>query len=175
MFRSASRAVSHRAMDDALISLASAVVDRLAGRRVACAESLTAGRLTTAFASVDEAVTFLRGGLVAYQPGVKANLLAVTADSVLSTEAAEQMASGVAVLVDAEVTVSTTGLAGGESEDGVEVGTVFIGTFVSGVVRSSRHRFDGEPDEICEAAARQALENLVEALAPVSRPRDGLS
>ena len=71
-------------MDDALISLASAVVDRLAGRRVACAESLTAGRLTTAFASVDEAVTFLRGGLVAYQPGVKANLLAVTADSVLS-------------------------------------------------------------------------------------------
>jgi nicotinamide-nucleotide amidase len=120
--------------------------------------------LTTALASVDEAVTFLRGGVVAYQPGIKAKLLGVTADNVLSIQAAEQMAVGVAALVDAEVAVSTTGLAGGEPEEGVEVGTVFIGTFVSGVVRSSIHRFEGEPDEICEAAARQALENLVQAL-----------
>ena len=74
-----------RAVNDDIIRLATAVVDELAGRRLACAESLTAGRLTTAFASVDNAVTFLRGGVVAYQPGVKANVLGATAESVLST------------------------------------------------------------------------------------------
>jgi nicotinamide-nucleotide amidase len=153
-----------RAMNDDIIRLATAVVDELAGRRLACAESLTAGRLTTAFASVDNAVTFLRGGVVAYQPGVKANVLGVTAESVLSTEAAEQMACGVADLLDAQVSVATTGLAGGEPEDGIEVGTVFIGTFVSGLMCSSRHRFDGAPEEICDAATRQALENLFGAL-----------
>jgi len=153
-----------RAVNDDVIQLATAVADRLAGRRLACAESLTAGRLTTAFASVADAVTFLRGGLVAYQPGVKAELLGVTAESVLSIEAAGQMAYGVAELLDAEVSVATTGLAGGAPEDGVEVGTVFVGTFVSGVVRGSTHRFDGEPEEVCEAATHQALENLFEAL-----------
>ena len=155
-------------MNDDIIKLATAVADRLAGRRLACAESLTAGRLTTALASVDAAVTFLRGGVVAYQPGTKANVLGVTADSVLSTETAEQMARGVADLLDAEVSVSTTGLAGGEPEEGVEVGTVFIGTFVGGVVRSSTHHFDGEPEEICDAATCRALENLVEALCACS-------
>ena len=151
-------------MNDDIIKLATAVADRLAGRRLACAESLTAGRLTTAFASVDEAVTFLRGGVVAYQPGTKANMLGVTADSVLSTETAEQMARGVADLLDAEVSVSTTGLAGGEPEEGVEVGTVFIGTSVGGTVRSSMHHFDGEPEEICDAATCRALEKLIEEL-----------
>ena len=53
------------------------------------------------------------------------------------------MARGVADLLDAQVSVATTGLAGGEPQDGIEVGTVFIGTFVSGLMRSSRHRFDG--------------------------------
>jgi nicotinamide-nucleotide amidase len=153
-----------RAVDDDVIQLAAAVAATLVGRGLACAESLTAGRLTTAFASVADAVTFFRGGVVAYQPGVKANVLGVTAENVLSTEAAEQMAFGVADLLDAQVAVSTTGLAGGEPEDGVEVGTVFVATFVNGVVRSSRHRFDGDPEEVCDAATRQALENLIEAL-----------
>ena len=98
-----------RAVNDDVIELATAVADRLAGRRLACAESLTAGRLTTAFASVADAVTFLRGGLVAYQPGVKAELLGVTAESVLSIEAAGQMAYGVADLLDAEVSVVDNG------------------------------------------------------------------
>jgi nicotinamide-nucleotide amidase len=151
-------------MHDDLIRLATSVADRLDGRRLACAESLTAGRLTTALASVDAAVTFLRGGVVAYQRRIKAELLGVTADSVLSTEAAAQMACGVADLLDAQVAVSTTGLAGGDPEDGVEVGTVFIGTFVSGAVSTSRHRFDGEPEKVCDAAARQALEDLAAAL-----------
>ena len=113
-------------MDSPSVDLAHDVARQLDGRSVACAESLTAGRVASALAMVDGAVDFLRGGVVAYQPAVKASLLGVTADSVLSLAAAEQMARGAARLLEADVAVATTGLAGGEPQDGVDVGTVFI-------------------------------------------------
>src|SRR3954464_6252989 len=90
------------------------VAELLAGRTIATAESCTAGRVAEVLACVEQATDFLRGGLVAYQDEVKRGLLGVTARSVLTAEAAEQMASGVARLLDADVTVSTTGVAGDE-------------------------------------------------------------
>jgi nicotinamide-nucleotide amidase len=151
-------------MNPTCVSLAAAIAALLDGRQVGCAESLTAGRLTTAFAGVDDAVTFFRGGLVAYQEEIKSTLLEVRAASVLSLEAAEQMACGVTRLLGVEVAVSTTGLAGGRPQDGVPVGTVFIGTVVDGVVASTRHHFDGTPEEVCERAAERALRELLTAL-----------
>jgi nicotinamide-nucleotide amidase len=147
-------------MDDERVALATDVARQLRGRCVASAESLTAGRVASALAMVEGAANFLRGGLVAYQPAVKGSLLGVTAESVLSLAAAEQMARGAARLLDAAVTVSTTGLAGGEPEDGVEVGAVFVATFVDGVVTSSRYHFDACPEGVCDLAARQALADL---------------
>jgi nicotinamide-nucleotide amidase len=147
-------------MDSPSVDLAHDVARQLDGRSVACAESLTAGRVASALAMVDGAVDFLRGGVVAYQPAVKASLLGVTADSVLSLAAAEQMARGAARLLEADVAVATTGLAGGEPQDGVDVGTVFIATFVEGIVRSSRHHFEGFPEQVCDLAARQALAEI---------------
>ena len=140
---------------------AAAVVAWLGARTVACAESCTAGRLSQAFAAVGGAEDWFRGGLVAYQVPVKRSLLGVTATSVLNEEAAKEMAVGVAALLSADVTVSTSGLIGGESHDGVEPGTVFIATFVDGAVISRTHRFDGEPPVILEAAVRQALCDLL--------------
>ena len=151
-------------MDDELITLATRISKHLGGRQVACAESVTSGRLATTFAAVEEAESFLRGGLVAYQRGVKERLLDLTAETVLSCEAAEQMAIGVARLLDASVAVATTGLAGGEPQHGIEVGTVFIGITIDGVGSSSRHRFDGAPLEVCAATTRQALVELCDAL-----------
>jgi nicotinamide-nucleotide amidase len=110
---------------------------------------------------VDHATDWFRGGVVAYQRDAKAQILDVTADSVLSEEAAEQMASGACGVFDADIAVSTTGLAGGEPQDGVEVGTVFVGTCVEGTVRSRKHHFDGDPEDVCIAAAHQALVDLL--------------
>jgi nicotinamide-nucleotide amidase len=151
-------------VDEERVALAYDVARHLRGRSIACAESLIAGRVASALAMVDGAVAFFRGGLVAYQPAVKASLLSVTTESVLSLEAAEQMARGAARLLDADVTVSTTGLAGGEPEDGVEVGAVFLATFVDGVVSSARYHFDACPERVCDLAARQALADLCASL-----------
>jgi nicotinamide-nucleotide amidase len=141
---------------------------------VACAESCTAGRLIQSFAAVGGAEEWFRGGLVAYQVPVKRSLLGVTEVSVLNEAAAKQMASGVASLLSAEVTVATSGVVGDEPQDGVTPGTVFIATFVDGSVTSRTHHFDGESREVLDAAVRQALCDLlvdVGALAGAAPPR----
>jgi nicotinamide-nucleotide amidase len=149
-------------MDDE--NLATRVVDLLNGRAIATAESCTAGRIAEVLACVDNADDFLRGGLAAYQEAVKRDLLHVTADSVLTNEAAEQMALGVARLLDADAAVSTTGVAGDQEQDGTPPGTVYIGTSVDGTVASRVHQFAGSPQEVCDQARRQALLDMIEAL-----------
>ena len=153
-------------MDD--VDLASAVVAWLAGRTVACAESCTTGRLSQALAAVDGAQAWFRGGLVAYQVPVKRALLGVTETSVLNETAAGQMAAGAAALLGADVTVATTGLVGGDAQDGVPPGTVFIATNVDGAVTARTHHFDAEPSEVLDAAVRQALCDLLLDVAAVA-------
>lgn len=144
--------------------LAETVAALLAGRTVATAESCTAGRVAAALASAEGAADFFRGALVAYQVPVKQQLLGVSSTKVLNLRTAEEMAAGAARLLSAPVAVATTGVAGGEPVDGVPAGTVFIGTTVDGSTSSARHWFAGEPEEVCAAAARQALRDLVGAL-----------
>lgn len=144
--------------------VANQVAKLLNGRSIATAESCTAGRIAEVLACVEQASGFLRGGVVAYQEAIKRELLGVSAESVLTRRAAEQMAEGVARLLDAHVAVSTTGVAGDEMEDGTPPGTVYIGTAVDGIVASRVHQFDGSPQDVCDRARRQALLDLVDAL-----------
>lgn len=137
----------------------------LDGRTLATAESCTAGRVTETLACVAGAADFLRGGLVAYQEPIKRKLLGVVAESVLSLNSARQMACGVCDLLGADVGVATTGVAGDEPEDGVLPGTVFIGVAVNGNASANRYVFSGEPTEVCDLARRQALSDLLDALA----------
>jgi nicotinamide-nucleotide amidase len=152
------------------IELAEHIVELLDGRTIATAESCTAGRVTQALASVPKAAEFLRGGLVAYQDEPKQWLLGVTADSVLTSVAAQQMAAGAAKLLQADVTVATTGVAGHEPEDGTPPGTVYIATSIDGRVTSATHQFDGEPSAVCDQATSQALRDLLARLSNMARP-----
>jgi nicotinamide-nucleotide amidase len=136
----------------------------LKGRTVASAESCTAGRISEALATVTGAADWFRGGIVAYQEPVKRALLDVEAASVLTEQAAAQMAIGVADLLDADVAVATTGVAGDEPVDGVPPGTVFIATRIGSSTRVATHRFDGDPIAICEAATERALAALLDHL-----------
>jgi nicotinamide-nucleotide amidase len=151
-----------RSMQDE--DVANRVAELLEGRTVATAESCTAGRVVEVLACVDHATEFLRGGVVAYQESTKRRLLGVTAPSVLTAAAAEQMARGVARLLGADVTVATTGVAGDDEEDGTPPGTVFIATCVDDAVASLVHHFEGTPQEVCDRARRQALLDLAAAI-----------
>lgn len=153
-------------LTDQEMEVARRVVELLDGRTIATAESCTAGRVAVALATVEHAASFLRGGLVAYQEQVKRDLLGVTAASVLSLEAAAQMAAGASHLLGADVTVATSGVAGDQTEEGTPPGTVYIATQVGGLLNARHYRFDGTPQEVCESARRQALLDLVAAMSP---------
>lgn len=148
-------------MSTAVDELATEIAGRLGSWSVATAESCTAGRIASSLASVDHAVQFLRGGLVAYQEEQKRALLGVTAEKVVSAQAAAEMVAGVARLMKAEVAVATTGVVGADPEDGVPGGTVFIATLVAGESDVIEHHFDGPPEQVCALAGRQALNDLL--------------
>jgi nicotinamide-nucleotide amidase len=106
--------------------------------------------------------------VVAYQEAVKRALLDVRSESVLSERAAVEMADSARTLFDADVTVATTGVAGGDEVEGTPPGTVYIATSVDGRSDVTVHRFDGSPEEVCDQATRRALLDLVAALTPTS-------
>jgi PncC family amidohydrolase len=141
--------------------LAELVAEHLDRRRLAVAESCTAGRVATALASVPGATEWFRGGVVAYQPVIKSAVLGVQARPVVSERAAEEMARGVARVLGAEVAVATTGVAGDEPDDGVPPGTVVIATLVAGEVQVATHHIEGEAPVVCAEGTRRALEALV--------------
>jgi len=150
--------------------LARRVAELLDGRSIATAESCTAGRVAEVLACVENAAQFLRGGLVAYQEDMKRALLGVTAESVLTEEAALQMANGAVRLFEADVAVSTTGVAGDEAQEGTPPGTVYIATSVGGIASASVHRFEGSPVSICDQARHQALLELIRAMSETAAP-----
>lgn len=115
------------------------------GLKLAIAESLTGGLLTSAVVDVPGASNVLLGSVVAYQNTIKQNLLNISAAELnrfhsVSTEIAEAMALGAieslssAAGVDANTVIglATTGVAG-PGADGVHpVGQVFIAVAVPG-------------------------------------------
>ena len=135
---------------------------RSSGRRptVAVAESCTGGLLMARLVEIPESGDWFRGGLVAYHPEVKYDLLGVDPGPVVTARAAEQMAQGVRRLLNAEIGVSTTGVAGPETEENRPVGTVFIGLAGSRAVESHLLQLDGAPDRIRAQAVRFALDRL---------------
>ncbi|MEZ5261899.1 MAG: CinA family protein [Acidimicrobiales bacterium] len=108
-----------------------------------------------------------RGGVVPYQEDLKRRLLGVAASSVYCEQAVAEMAVGAARLLDAHVAIATSGVAG-EPVDGTAPGTVYIATVVDDVAGgrpwARTYRFDGEADEVCDAAVAAALRQVHEHL-----------
>lgn len=102
-----------------------------AGATVATAESLTGGQVAAAVTDVAGASRVYLGGVVAYATEVKRDLLGVPGElleehGAVSAACAEEMARGVRREFGATYGVSTTGVAGPDSQEGHPVGTVFV-------------------------------------------------
>src|SRR5687767_3132995 len=96
--------------------------------RVAIAESLTCGLLASELGKGHDATEWFAGGVVAYQTDVKRRVLKVRAGvDPCSADCAEQLATGVRALLDADLAVSATGVGGPDAEDGHAPGTVYLG------------------------------------------------
>ncbi len=139
------------------------------GWSLALAESLTGGLLADAFVGVPGASKVLRGSVVAYSTEAKSDLLGVDAKLLADVGAVDpavaiEMAVGAANVFKADVALSATGVAGPDTQDGVAVGTVFIGVLTprgSEVVELS---LKGDRAEIRAGAVAGALATLKTAL-----------
>ena len=127
------------------------------------AESCTGGWIGKELTSIPGSSEVYKGGIICYTNFVKEHVLGVAHSTLerygaVSAQTAGEMASGVRRLLDADVSVSVTGLAGPSGDDfGNAVGTVFIGceTASDSIVRS--YRFSGSRNDVRKQAAYEAL------------------
>lgn len=142
------------------------------GLMIATAESLTGGALVSRLVDVPGASRAVAGGAVCYSFAAKHRLLGVEAElldrtGAVTAQVAEAMARGARRAYDCDVAVATTGVAGpGPDERGVAAGTVFLAASGPGAALQVRElHLSGERGQVREAAVREALALLAEALA----------
>lgn len=131
--------------------------------RVACAESLTSGRIMSKLGAGADAATWFAGGVVAYDEEVKFGLLGVTRGPVITERCARELAAGVADLLDADVALGITGCGGPDEEEGRAPGTTYLGVWSAGSLEVHEAVFDGDPDAVLEQATAWALGLLADA------------
>jgi nicotinamide-nucleotide amidase len=131
-------------------SMESVVLDLLRerGLSLAVAESVTGGLVGARLTAIPGASEVLRGGLVAYASDVKFTHLGVPEGPVVTAAAAAAMAAGVRRLLDADVGLATTGVAGPAEQEGQPVGTVFLGLAIGERVESTVVRLPGDRNRI---------------------------
>ena len=134
------------------------------------AESLTGGLIAATVASVSGASAVLMGGVVAYDPRVKHEVLGVEQTiidtvGVVSRPCAAQMAEGARRTLGVDVAVSATGIAGptgGTPE--TPVGTVFIGVSGPNGTRVDECHFEGTRQQVREQSAQHALQMAIDTV-----------
>ncbi|AXK47135.1 nicotinamide-nucleotide amidohydrolase family protein [Brachybacterium saurashtrense] len=138
---------------------------------LATAESLTAGALVARLVDVPGASAVVAGGAACYSYEAKTRVLGVEAEELARTGAvtasvAAAMAQGALSLYRADLSVSTTGVAGpGPDERGVPEGTVHLGLARPGAPTLTRElRLSGGRARIRALSVEAALALLVEAL-----------
>jgi len=134
------------------------------GATIAAAESLTGGAVSAALAKAPDAARWYAGSVTAYRGETKFRVLGVPEGPVVTAECARAMASGVRVLLAADIAVALTGVGGPGEEEGRPAGTVFVATSDADGDESREFRFDGGPAEVVGQAVEAALDLVLERL-----------
>ena len=146
------------------------VIAALEGKTLVTAESCTGGGIGAALTSVPGSSAVYKGGVICYTNWVKENLLGVEhtlleAFGAVSAPVAGAMAQGMRRRMEADISLSVTGLAGpGGDEYGNPVGTVFIGCDSAGGTQVREYHFAGDRAAVREQAVTAALELALEIL-----------
>ncbi len=139
----------------------------LAGRRIATAESCTAGLLSARLTDQPGSSAYVAGAVVAYANEAKIDVLGVDpalidANGAVSQEVAEAMAAGALRRFGADTAVAITGIAGpGGGTEAKPVGTVwFCVMLADGTTVTRSVRLPGERADIRERSTTVAMHLL---------------
>jgi nicotinamide-nucleotide amidase len=162
------------------MSLAKEIIELLAGKKLklAIAESLTGGLLSSELVSVAGASEVVLGTVVAYQTGLKSTLLGVNselleANGAVDPEVATQMAEGIRSRLSLQLLlpteqilgIATTGVAGPDEQDGQPVGTVYLAISGTKGPKVWAHVFTGNRNQIRQQSVEATFEHIREYFA----------
>jgi PncC family amidohydrolase len=154
----------------ALVALAERLQGLCLGRglTVALAESCTGGLVAATITEVPGSSGYFLGGVVSYSNAAKASLLGVpeamlAAHGAVSAQVAVAMATGARARFSPSLAVSITGVAGPDGgSEAKPVGLTYVGLASAAGTEVRRFAFSGDRAGNREAAARAALEWLIE-------------
>lgn len=133
-------------------------------KTITAAESLTAGLFQSTIADVPHASKVFEGGYVTYSDEMKEKMLHIPSKvikmhTVVSAPVAQQMAESTAIILEKDIGVGLTGVAGPDPLEGSPVGTVYIGVYdkISNNVEVKEFHFDGSRNAIRRKAVISAF------------------
>jgi nicotinamide-nucleotide amidase len=142
---------------------------RQAGLKIATAESCTGGLIAGCLTNIAGSSAVFERGFVTYSNEAKEEAIDVPADLIarhgaVSAEVAEAMAAGALARSQADVAVSSTGIAGPDGGSAEKpVGLVFIGICRRGTAAGHQRRvFPGDRDQVRLGTVQAALALLSE-------------
>lgn len=142
------------------------------GASLASIESLTGGMFASVITAVPGASASYLGGFITYASRLKHELVGVDAAhiatfGVINAATAEAMAEGGRQRTGADLAVACTGVAGPDSQDGVQAGTVFIA--VASATRTTVQHlvFEGDRATIRRATVAAMVELLCSVVDPI--------
>ncbi|MCK8624683.1 CinA family protein [Apilactobacillus xinyiensis] len=135
---------------------------------ITAAESLTAGLFQEVLGEVSGVSKIFSGGFVTYSNDAKIKLLGVPKNivneyGVVSAETAKQMAKKSQEIMQTDLSVSFTGVAGPDKLENQLAGTVYIGVAYKDSVTSQLFNFDGDRDTVRLKSVLAGL-NLIEKI-----------
>ena len=143
------------------------VIRLLQGKTLATAESCTGGMIGAVLTDVPGASAVYKGGVISYCNEVKAALLQVPAEvlgkyGAVSAPVSAAMAEGAAKALQADIAVSTTGLAGPSGDEfGNPVGRVYIGYHDEKGTVTREFTFSGDREAVRRQATQEALKLIL--------------
>jgi nicotinamide-nucleotide amidase len=143
-------------------SMEEVVLDLLRDQQLTlgCAESVTGGLIAARLTDVPGASDVFRGSVVSYATEVKQRVLDVPPGPVVSDEAAMAMAEGACRTLGSDIGLAVTGVAGPDTQEGVPVGTVFMGLCIDGEADATMVRLPGDRFRVRQFATISVLDWL---------------
>jgi nicotinamide-nucleotide amidase len=143
-------------------SMESVVLDLLGskGWSLGLAESVTGGLVGARITGISGASSVFRGSIVSYATEVKQSVLGVSDGPVVSESTALEMARGARRVLDADVGLALTGVAGPGLQDGMPAGTLCIGLVWPDGELSRSLRLPGQREQMRQFSVISSLDLL---------------
>ncbi len=145
---------------------------------IGAAESATGGRISDRLTDIPGSSDYFKGSVVAYSNRVKTALLGVERTTIdshgsVSEQTAQEMAQGGRKLLDVDICVSDTGIAGPSGATPEKpLGLFYLGLAAEDESLSQKHAFSGNREKNKRDAAEAALIMLKQYLSRRFKAKD---